>query len=221
MSWLELLIQGGAIVSWLAIVLALGMVAKLQFANPEIARKVVHIGTGNVILIAWALNASIYLCLTVAIAFTIIAFLSYYTNILPMLVGIGRQTRGVFYYGLSITLLVAIFWHTKPELVVIGVMVMSWGDGLAALIGQKWGRHKYTVGPNQRSWEGSAIMLLVSYILVGVILQWTDYPHSWLVSLPVAVLSAILEAVSLGGTDNFTVPLATTLLCFGLTAWFS
>jgi phytol kinase len=217
----ELAVQVTAILGWIALVFISGVLTKHWTGNSELARKVVHIGTGQVIVIAWLLDCSLAFCLTIAGIFTVISFLSYYTNILPMLNGVERDTRGVFYYAVSITLLVGIFWaRGLPELVVIGVMVMAWGDGMAALIGQRWGTHKYQIGQNQRSWEGSLAMFLVSYGVVGLVLQGSSYSHAWLLAIPIALVSTVLEAISIGGTDNLTVPIVSALLSYILTRNF-
>jgi phytol kinase len=202
---------------WLGAVFTVASLMRRVVPHPELVRKVVHIGTGHVILWAWLLHCSIYLCLAIASLFTLISYLSYWQNILPFLDSVGRDTRGVFYYSLSITLLVAIFWRIdQPQFAVLGVMVMTWGDGLAALVGQKWGVHKYKIGNNQRSLEGSATMLLTSGIVCYSIIHWLGYPEPWLISMPTAVTGTVLEAISQGGTDNLTVPLATALVSFAL-----
>ncbi len=204
---------------WLALVFAIAGLMRRFVPYPELVRKVVHIGTGHVILWAWLLHCSIYLCLAIASLFTLLTYLSYWYNILPFLDSVGRDTRGVFYYSLSITLLVAIFWRMEqPQFAVLGVMVMTWGDGLAALVGQRWGNHKYRVGNNQRSLEGSAVMLLTSALVCYGIVNGLGHPQPWLVSIPTALAGTVLEAVSQGGTDNLTVPLATALLSFALCA---
>jgi len=202
---------------WLGLVFAGASLLQRFFPNPELIRKVVHIGTGHVIIWAWLLHCSIYLCLAVSSFFTLIAYLSYSQNILPLINSVGRDTRGVFYYSLSITLLIALFWHIRqPQFAVIGVMVMTWGDSLAGLVGQRWGNHKYCVGSNQRSLEGSLTMLVASGLVCFGIVSWLGYPQPWLVSIATALTGTILEAISQGGTDNLTVPLATALLSYAV-----
>jgi len=202
---------------WLSLVFAGASLLQRVSPNPELTRKVVHIGTGHVIIWAWLLHCSIYLCLAVSSFFTLITYLSYSQNILPLINSVGRDTRGVFYYSLSITLLIALFWQIEqPQFAVIGVMVMTWGDSLAALVGQRWGNHQYRVGTNQRSLEGSLTMLVASGLACFAIVSWLGYPHPLLISIPTALAGTVLEAISQGGTDNLTVPIATALISFAL-----
>jgi phytol kinase len=190
-------------------------------ADGEWVRKVVHIGTGNVVLLAWWLGLPWLLCLAVAGLFTTIAFLSSYFPLLPFLESADRKTRGAFYYALSISLLVGCFgWLQHLEFAVVGTLVMAWGDGLAALVGKHWGSHRYAVWNGQKSWEGSLAMAIASYVVTyGVLAIAQVSPHQpfdlWL-PLPVAMLATVLEAWSPGGTDNLSVPLGAAIAGFWL-----
>jgi phytol kinase len=211
--------QVGAVALWLGLVFLTSEIMRRLGREPELVRKVVHIGTGNILFLAWGLNLPLWLCLSASIAFSAIALISYFLPVLPMLSGVGRKTYGVFYYALSITLLVAWFWRIgAPQFATVGVIVMSWGDGLAALIGQRWGKHAYHFMGSKRTLEGSLAMLVVSYLATCLILSICQGINSstLLIPLPVAVVATILEAVSPGGTDNLTVPLASASLCYGL-----
>src|SRR4028119_457696 len=131
--------------------------------NSELARKVVHIGTGNVILVAWWLQIPAWIGISASIIAGIIALLSYYIPFLPGINSVGRKSLGTFFYAISIGILIAWFWPLQQyQYAAIGILVMTWGDGLAALIGQKFGKHRYQVLGIQKSWEGSLTMALTS-----------------------------------------------------------
>ena len=95
---------------------------------------------------------------------------------------------------------------------------MTWGDGLAALVGQRYGEHPYQVWGEKKSWEGSLAMCLVSYIVCATILGFVQgaTPSTWLVSGIVAVLATALEAVSKYGIDNLSVPIGAAAAGFWL-----
>ncbi|HEY9599287.1 MAG TPA: phosphatidate cytidylyltransferase, partial [Cyanophyceae cyanobacterium] len=78
--------------------------------NTELARKVVHIGSGNVILMAWWLQIPAWIGITASIIAGAIALLSYYLPILPGINSVGRKSFGTFFYAISIGLLIAWFW---------------------------------------------------------------------------------------------------------------
>ncbi|MEH1825615.1 MAG: diacylglycerol/polyprenol kinase family protein [Nostoc sp.] len=204
---------------WVLLILLIAWVVN-RFANePEIVRKIVHIGTGNVILIAWWLDIPASVGITASILASAITLLSYRLPILPGINSVGRQSLGTFFYSVSFGILVAWFWYLQqPQYAALGILVMTWGDGLAALIGQRFGIHKYKVFGTQKSWEGSLTMMLVSYIVSSLILVGTQGNswQIWAVSLLVAVIATGLEAVSFLGIDNLTVPLGSAALAFFL-----
>lgn len=213
-----LAIQIGAVAIWLGIVfLASGILHRLK-QDSELVRKVVHIGTGHVLLIAWWLHIPTWLCVSAGVTFTVIALASHHTNILPMLNDVGRKTYGVFYYALSITILVTLLWDEHPQYAVIGVMVMSWGDGMAALIGKRFGKHTFVLMGNKRSYEGSFAMFTTSLLVMLGIFGITHgiHPRDLGVAIPVAAIAALLEAYSPGGTDNLSVPLSSAALSYAL-----
>ena len=191
-------------------------------ANSELVRKVVHIGTGNVILLAWWLEIPAWIGISASIVFSAIALLSYYFPILPGINGVGRQSWGTFFYAVSIGLLIAAFWPLEqPQYAALGVLIMTWGDGLAALIGRQYGHHYYYLLGIQKSWEGSGTMLAISYLVCSLIflaVYGTSW-QIWLVSAIVALIATALEAFSIFGIDNLTVPLGSAALGFGLIQW--
>ena len=219
-GWLQFALVG----VWLGIVLFIaGWLNRSSSKDPEIVRKVVHIGSGNVILLAWWLDIPAWVGITASILASVVTLLSYRFPILPGINSVGRKSLGTFFYSVSIGILVAWFWSLqKPQYAVLGILIMTWGDGLAALIGQRFGKHIYSVWGVQKSWEGSLTMSLVSFIISSTIflaVQGNDW-SIWLVSLAVAFVATGLEAFSLYGIDNFTVPLGSATLGYFLNQLF-
>ncbi|MEH2338514.1 diacylglycerol/polyprenol kinase family protein [Nostoc sp.] len=213
--WLQ--IASAAI--WVLLILLIAWVVNRFADKPEIVRKIVHIGTGNVILIAWWLDIPASVGITASILASAITLLSYRLPILPGINSVGRQSLGTFFYSVSFGILVAWFWYLQqPQYAALGILIMTWGDGLAALIGQRFGTHKYKVFGTEKSWEGSLTMMLVSYLVCSLILVGTQGNswQTWVVSLLVAVIATALEAFSFLGIDNLTVPLGSAALAFFL-----
>jgi phytol kinase len=219
-SWLQITI----VAVWVSCILLIAwIVYRFAQGEPEIVRKIVHIGTGNVILLAWWLNIPAIVGITASILASAITLLSYRYPLLPGINSVGRKSLGTFFYAVSIGILVAWFWQIqKPQYAVIGIMVMAWGDGLAALIGQRFGQHKYKIFGAQKSWEGSLTMALVSYFISSMILLSVqgNILSTWIVSLAIACLATSLEAISFLGIDNLTVPLGSAALAFILIELF-
>lgn len=212
--------QIAIVLLWLSLVgLCAEIVSRFIPNGSELVRKVVHIGTGNVILIAWWLKTPAWLGVGASILFSAIALISYYVPILPNINSIGRKSFGTFFYAVSIGVLVAWFWTIEqPQFAAIGILVMTWGDGFAALIGQRFGRHPYRLWDMKKSWEGSSAMAIISFLVCVLILLATigNFWQIWLISLVVALSAAGLEAFSKFGIDNLTVPISSAAIAFFL-----
>lgn len=211
------------VVVWLALVGGASETARRLGYGPEITRKIVHIGAGQVILIAWWLSVPAWASIGASVVFSGVALLSYRLPLLPGINGIGRQSLGTFFYAVSIGVLVACFWPLQvPQYAVIGVLTMTWGDGMAALIGQRFGQHPYQVWGEKKSWEGSLGMLLVSYCVCVSVLLAVQGPvlATWVVAGVGAAIATVLESISKYGIDNLSVPLGTAAVCFWLTQLF-
>lgn len=213
--WLQI----GLAAAWVGFVVLLAFSLRAwKVVEPEVIRKIVHIGTGNVILFAWWLKIPAVVGLSSSILFSLITLLSYWLPLLPGINSVGRKSFGTFFYAVSIGILIACFWQQAPQFAVLGVLIMTWGDGFAALIGRRWGRHPYHLGGIQKSWEGSLTMLAVSWLVSSLLLLCTygNLWQIWLIAAVVAVAAALLEAYSNLGIDNLTVPLGSAGLAFWL-----
>jgi phytol kinase len=109
----------------------------------------------------------------------------------------------------------------RPAVIAAGLMPMTWGDAFAAILGRRWGRHRYAIGGSTRSLEGSAAMFLFSLASTFLVL-WgfgTPLATAGLDALIVAVVATVVEAISIKGLDNITVPLLSALTLWLLTGW--
>ncbi|MGK7939801.1 MAG: diacylglycerol/polyprenol kinase family protein [Crocosphaera sp.] len=208
------------VILYLGVVIALAEgLNRLRGTDAEFTRKIVHIGSGNVVLIAWWLQIPAWVLMGASFLASIIALVSYFLPILPSINSVGRQSLGTFFYAVSIGVLSQWFWSTgQPQYLVIGILVMAWGDGMAAIIGQRFGKHSYTVLGVKKSWEGSLTMMGVSFVVTSLILLWVGLPvlTVGIVSLMIAIAAMTLEAFSKLGIDNLTVPLGSAVLAFYL-----
>jgi len=185
--------------------------------SAESTRKIVHIGSGNIILFAWFLHIPAWVGLSASAIASVVAIASYFLPILPSINSVGRKSLGTFFYALSIGILVAWFWPLhQPQYAAIGILVMAWGDGLAAIVGKNFGHHPYQLWGIEKSWEGSATMAAVSFGVTLPILLSLGDPVGFAVpiALVVAAVAAGLEAFSKFGIDNLTVPLGSAAIAF-------
>ncbi|NJM95833.1 MAG: phosphatidate cytidylyltransferase [Phormidesmis sp. RL_2_1] len=212
------------VLGWLALVGGLSEALRRLGYGAEITRKVVHIGAGHVILIAWWLAIPAWQGILASVLCSIVALLSYRYPLLPGINSVGRKSLGTFFYAMSIGLLIFWFWPLQQQqYAAIGILTMTWGDGLAALVGQQWGQRPYQIWGEKKSWEGSLTMLVVSYVVCAGILFITQGAEgaTWWAAAVGAIAATVLESASKYGIDNLSVPLGTAAVCFWLGQFLS
>lgn len=193
-----------------------------------INRKFLHAMIGNLPFIMPFFTASIYPFL-VAFPFILVTFLAtpYSPVKLPGRLGALTEeghSMGLVMYALSYSTL-AWFFGSKPYIVAAGILPMAYGDSTAAILGTKFGAHRYKI-TESKSIEGSAGMFLGSFLSILVALLY--FSHFYVFSFPnpiypaivIAVLTTIIEAAMPRGLDNIAVPLIGAGTFILLNSWF-
>lgn len=209
---------GVAIVAlWLAMVLAMALLVRHRWPQQrEWSRKLVHIGTGPVVLLAWGFGIGRGIALPVALLVTAAAAFNHRYQLLPAVEDVGRHSYGTVAYGASISILLALYWPQQPLAVAAGVLVMAFGDGLAGLVGPAVTSRRWSLWGQTKSLAGSGCMLLAGLAVVGlltVLAGATGQPAPPAAAcLGLALLATALEQWSVFGVDNLTVPVLTGVL---------
>ena len=88
----------------MAVVLLVAVAARRQWPNQqELSRKIVHIGSGFVLPLAWFVQIPTVVAVTVAATTTLIAFINHRWRLIPAVEDVDRTSYGTVAYGLSIT----------------------------------------------------------------------------------------------------------------------
>ena len=206
-----------AVAAWLAAVLLTALAVRRRWPQQkEWSRKVVHIGTGAVVLLAWVFAIPRDFAFGAAALVTVGTALNHRFRLLPAVEDVGRQSYGTIAYGASITILLALFWPQQPLPVAAGVLVMACGDGLAGLVGPQINSPRWRLFGQTKSLAGTAAMALTSWLVLALLIgvaQATGASAPNLVAAAVIAMAATgLEQLSGFGLDNLSVPLATACL---------
>ncbi len=180
----------------------------------EFARKFIHIAVGM-----WAYGTVLLFetrtfAIIPPVAFVAINAFSYWQGTFQAMETGEKGQLGTVYFPISFAVILWLLWG-QPHLLVASLMPMTWGDALAAVIGRRVGRRPYTVLGSTRSIEGSAVMLLVSWVatLVPLLLLASISPVTAIVAAAATALGAtVIEAVSPWGVDNLSVPAVSALI---------
>lgn len=123
---------------------------------------------------------------------------------------------GLVYYSISWTILAFMFFDS-PEIIAIGIIAMSYGDGFASLIGAKYGTHGYQIFEDYKTLEGSLTMFIVICIMGLVVLRYYHVPVNIPLVIAIAVCSVFVEGITPRGLDNLTVSFLASFIYYGFT----
>jgi phytol kinase len=225
--WLATVVTLAAAVCWLRMN---DYFAHRGWVNGQTSRKIIHMGTGPLFVLCWLLfpdgTWSRYLAAIIPLLISIQFFL----------VGVGiindqsavdamtrhgnrkEILRGPLLYGLAFVVLTVIYWKDSP-IGIIALMLLSGGDGLADIIGKRFGKQKLVWSKN-KSWAGSFAMFLggtgFTFFVLFVFSQMGVFSTSFqTLILPVVVIGIActgIESMPLEEFDNLTVPITAVLL---------
>ena len=200
---------------WIIIILLIAFLCKRYFPKKEeLSRKIIHIGTGPVILLAWLFDIPKNIAFFSAFFITIALGINYRYRLFPAIEDIERKSFGTIAYGISITLLLLLFWPRYASSISIGVLSMAFGDGLAGLIGRSINSPKWSVLSQTKSIAGTFTMGSVVGILTATISSINNLGIQPLEIIVISLIATFLEQISPWGIDNITVPIGVT--CLGI-----
>jgi phytol kinase len=198
------------VAGWLALLSGAALLLRRRWPEQrEWSRKLVHIGAGPVVLIAWAFGVDKLIAVPAAGAITLLAALNHRVRVLPAIEDVERRSYGTIAYGASITLLLWLWWPAHPATVAAGVLVMAFGDGLAGLLGPLMASPSWNVFGERRSLAGTGAMALASLTVLLALGQLGGDPSPTAAEIAlIALVATGLEQWALLGIDNFSVPMA-------------
>jgi dolichol kinase len=208
---------GVAAVYIYVIVLILFTEKILSKKYPVQSRKFLHIMTGNIAFILPLFQTRWVMAFVAAGPFILFTFLmSPYSPIKSMR---GKTSEaghglGLVYYAITWTVLAYVFFDHR-EIIAMGILAMSYGDGLASVIGIKYGERKYTVFKDIKSYVGSLAMFVCTFLLLVIALVFYTEPlttRTVAYLLCMAGVATVVEGITPLGLDNLSVPFVTAVM---------
>jgi phytol kinase len=180
----------GIIVSILYIGVILAASNLFSKVSKEASRKFIHIMLSNWWIIAMIFFTNMWCAAILPAIFVVVNYLSYKFNIIKSMERNEEEKDGLgtVYYALSLLILSLITFGPlkNPIIGLVGVAVMA----------------------------GSAAMFVIALIIVSGALVYLNIGYWFVKALVISIISTAIEAVSIKGTDNITVPIITSLMIF-------
>lgn len=201
----------------LAVLLLADLIRRYGHVPVQATRKAVHIAVGMWVFPTLFLFQHWTWALVPPLTFSLLNALSLRFRFFSA-IEIQERSLGTVLFPLSFALLLALFWRIgRPEIAAAGLMAMTWGDAMASIVGQRFGRRGYSLWRQRKTWLGSLAFLAWTALAVTLALRLLGrYPplQALLYGALAGLAGAVVEAVSPKGTDNLTVPLMTAGLLY-------
>jgi len=216
----------------IAVILWLGTVALLPAAmwalsaavrgrrlSAELARKLLHVGGGIVLLVlpvqSEATVSFFGLLAAVGVWFYVMRrFVPLRRCFGAALYSVPRSSRGELFYlcGIGATGLIA---AGDRQRFLLSLAILVFADSAAAVIGMCVIR-RHEIGRSRKSVEGCTAFFVVA-LICATVSRWCNDPVSsggqvLLFAVPLACLCTVLEACGRAGFDNFLVPVGAACL---------
>jgi phytol kinase len=199
-------------------------IAHRGLISQRLSRKIIHIGTGPIFVLAWNffseapqarwLAALVPLLITAQFVLVGMGIMRDEAAVNAMTrTGDRREIlRGPVYYGIVFVVATLVFWLHSP-VGILALMIMCGGDGLAEVVGRRWGGARLSWSTD-KSWAGSAAMFLGSAAFgLGYVLLFNAMGHfdpalttgpTTLVVLVIALVATVVESLPFKDVDNIT-----------------
>jgi phytol kinase len=184
--------------------------------SAEASRKLFHIGGGlSTLAFPWLFHSPWPVLALAPVTIGAFLALKYLRGLRRglgnVLYGVRRRSLGEVYMPLSLTLVWLLsggdaLWFCIPTL------ALTLADPAAALMGMRYGRHRYAGVDGVKSLEGSCACGLVAAVCVAaplLALGDSSAPHALALAFSVSLLVTLAEAVAWRGLDNLLIPLVT------------
>jgi phytol kinase len=226
-QWLAMVVTLALAVCWLRIN---DYFAHKGWISGQTSRKIIHIGTGPIFVLCWLLFPEgifpRYLAAIIPLLISV-QFLLVGLGVMKDQAAVDAMTRrgdrkeilrGPLIYGIAFVVLTVVYWKDSP-IGITALMLLSGGDGLADIIGKRFGKVRLFWSKN-KSWAGSAAMFfggvgfafIVLYIFIQAGVFTTPFLSFVLPILGIGLVCTAIESLPLEEYDNVTVPVAAVLL---------
>lgn len=197
------------------------------------SRKIVHIGTGPIFVLCWLLFSEtisarwlaslVPLLITVQFIFAGIGIIKD-ERIIKSLSRSGDPKeilKGPLYYGIVFIIITILFWRYSP-IGIVALMILCGGDGIADLVGSRWGKHYPIPWSKSKSLVGSLGMfmggLIFSFTILAIFISAGFFQLSLLETLSklliVCISTTIVESLPFDNIDNVSVPITAIIIGF-------
>lgn len=206
----------GIVVSNVFVLVCIGistLFEKKKWMSGEGTRKFVHIAVSNWWFIAMYYFDTAITAAIVPVMFVIVNYYSYKKQLFTSIErGGGVKDLGTVYYATALVVLsLWSFGMGRPEIGGIGILIMGYADGFAAVVGTKFGKTPLIHG---KSVEGTLTAVIMATVVVMGFNAVYGLGLSGAQMIIIAISATLFELFTPLGLDNLTVPIGSSLIAY-------
>lgn len=186
----------------------------------DISRKITHIGAGSLIAFLPLYNDahwSKYLNVTIFVVWMFLLvhkgfFADGEDEAVKTMTRNGDRSellKGPLYFVIVATICGTFLYKTFPG--ILAMTTLGWGDGIAPIIGSRYGRLKYQIF-SYKSVEGTLSMFIFAFA-ASIFFLWLIIPHELNITriLLITIIATLIEGFSPKEVDNLLIPISVIL----------
>lgn len=183
----------------------------------ELTRKYVHFSTGILTLFFPSFIGNHWFVLLLCASFLIILLVSLKYNLLPSINAVDRVTHGSILYPVIVYGCYLMYDHYDSLVFYfIPILTLAVCDPMAALVGKKFPWKSYHIFGHSKTMSGSLTFfttsVLITTLVLNLLINEISITNVLLIGIFLAFFTAIIEAISHKGYDNFTIPVVALLV---------
>jgi phytol kinase len=176
----------------------------------EFSRKLVHMSVGSFVAF-WPFFLTWNEIKLLSLAFLIVVLISKNRHLFQSIYSVERHTSGELYFALAVGL-IAFVTHDK-WIYMAALLLMSLADGLAAIIGERYGKaNRYKVFGQTKSVAGTLTFFIVALLILIAYSRYAPGIQFKPQLLGIVLIATAVENLGVIGLDNLLVPLLSASL---------
>ncbi|MDP2708537.1 MAG: hypothetical protein Q8O93_00580 [bacterium] len=192
-----------AIIFFIVLLSVIEIFKRFFSLSGELSRKFAHIASAvAVVFLPYFLNK--WQIVILISLFVLLLGISKRFNILESLHSIKRKTWGEIFLPIGVGVSAILFLPYNLAAFQFGILVMGFSDGLAGMLGKKFGNRSYNLFGAEKTYFGSLVFFVVTLI---IFMLFTD---EGIYMVPKAILASslltVMEAIFNYGSDNLALP---------------
>lgn len=181
----------------------------------ETTRRLVHIITGAIALTFPLFLKDFWQAATLCISFLGLMALSERNGWFKSITGVDRRSKGSWLFAFIVLICFGIYsMNSDPKFYYLPIMLLTLADPVASYIGKKTRYRPYRILDHEKTVGGSTAFFITCAILLTMFYLDTMTMNMIFLIILYAFILTLVEACSINGWDNFTVPIVSILLLY-------